>query len=505
MASVAFPRAHSARWPAAMAMEAGVVAGLLVLFRRDAADMAGLWWNVSTYQHCLFIAPIIAWLVWQRHREVAAIEAAGWLPGLLLVFGGGLIWLVGQAGGVALFRHAGLVAMIGASVIAFLGPAVARACAFPLFYLVFLVPFGDEFVGPMQVLTARMATGLLHLTGFTATLDGVFITTPAGWFEVAEACAGVKFLIALVAYAALVAHVAFRTTKRRALFMAAAIVLPVLANGVRAWGTIVAAELTSVEAAGGFDHIVYGWFFFAFVTLVLMAGAWRFFDRRLGDPWLGGRRFTNPRSTLPIVMMAPLALLVAALPVAWDAVAASRGRIELPARVDLPVVRGWTRVADGASPAWTPRFDEADHRLLGRYGNDAGQRIDIAITLYGWQGRGREIVGYGQGAVDPEGHWAHAADLPSIGGGKTERLLGPGRSERVAVTFWSVGGREQRSKAAVKLAALTARLTGSDRSAATMIVSAQGPDAAKAVDLFLMSLGAPDEVLQATLDRARGR
>ena len=90
----------------------------------------------------------------------------------------------------------------------------------------------------MQTVTAEIAIVLLGLTGVPAHLEGIFITTPTGYFEVAEACAGVKFLIAMVAFGALVANVCFRSWPRRIAFLAAAIVVPILANGVRAWGTI---------------------------------------------------------------------------------------------------------------------------------------------------------------------------------------------------------------------------------------------------------------------------
>jgi exosortase/archaeosortase family protein len=59
---------------------------------------------------------------------------------------------------------------------------------------------------------------------------------------VAEACSGVKFLIAMVALGVLVANVCFRSWHRRAAFMALCVAVPILANGVRAWGTIYAAQ-----------------------------------------------------------------------------------------------------------------------------------------------------------------------------------------------------------------------------------------------------------------------
>ncbi len=492
-------------WRKPLLALAFAVAALLALFARDTADMAGLWWNISTYQHCLYIVPITGWLLWLRREEVVQTTPAGWLPGLVLVFGAALVWLMGEAGGVAIVRHVGLVLMFQASVVAILGPAATRAVLFPLFYLIFLVPFGDEFTGPMQTLTARMTMGLLHLSGVPASIDGVFITTRAGWFEVAEACAGVKFLVAMIAYGALAANVCFRSPLRRTLFMAAALVVPVLANGVRAWATIFAAESIGVKAATGFDHIVYGWVFFALVMIAIMGAAWPFFDRRLGEDWLGGKAFPLWRPAGPVLMIAPLVVAVAALPVAWDAIASATGRSTLPDRVDLPVVPGWTRVGDRPATPWLPRFDGADHRLFGRYGNAAGQRVDIGVALYGWQGHGREIVAFGQGAADPAGHWAWSADLPPLGGGRVDRLMGPDKAEREAVTLWFVGGAAAPGRTAVKLATLRARLTGGDQSAATLILSAEGKGAHDALVAFLRDMGDPQPRVAAMLAQAKGR
>ena len=158
-------------------------------------------------------------------------------------------------------------------------PRVTAALLFPLAYMLFLVPFGDELVPALQAVTASLAVNLTHASGVPAIVDGIFIDTPAGLFEVAEACSGVKFLVAMIALGTLVAHLCFESPRRRAVFMAACIVVPVLANGVRAWGTIYVAQSQGVEFAAGFDHIVYGWVFFALVMGGLLLGGWRYFDR----------------------------------------------------------------------------------------------------------------------------------------------------------------------------------------------------------------------------------
>ena len=121
-------------WRAHLIALGVAVAAILLLFRRDAADMAAIWWNSSTFSHCLLIPPIIAWLVWQRLPELRRLEPAAWAPGLLVVASGALGWRLGEAGGVDLVRHAGLMVMVQGAVIACLGKAVTRGLAFPLFY-----------------------------------------------------------------------------------------------------------------------------------------------------------------------------------------------------------------------------------------------------------------------------------------------------------------------------------------------------------------------------------
>ncbi|MDB5683439.1 MAG: transrane protein EpsH, partial [Sphingomonas bacterium] len=244
-----------ALWRGHLCVLAGAAMAILLLFRGDAADMVGLWWNSSTFNHCLFVLPIIGWLVWQRIPALAALRPRAWAPGLLIVAAGAFGWLLGDAAGVALARQAGVVMMIQGAVVACLGPAVARGLLFPLAYALFLVPAGEELVPMLQTLTAKMCMALLALVGVPAHIEGVFITISNGYFEVAEACSGVKFLVAMAAYSALVANVCFRSALRRTLFVAAALALPIVANGLRAWGTIYVAHLTDSDFAAGFDHV----------------------------------------------------------------------------------------------------------------------------------------------------------------------------------------------------------------------------------------------------------
>ncbi len=475
-------------------------AAILLLFARDAAGMANIWLESETFNHCALILPLIGWLVWQRLPELRRLEPSAWAPGLLLTGAGAAAWLLGEAGGVAVARHGGLVLMLQGAVIACLGKDVARALAFPIFYALFLIPAGDQLVPPMQTLTAQMCMMLLGLVGLPAHIEGVFITTPTGYFEVAEACSGVQFLIAMIAYGALVANVCFRSWRRRTLFMAAAVFIPVVANGIRAWGTIYIAHLTTNDFAAGFDHIFYGWIFFALVIALLMAAGWPFFDRRVGDKWFDARVIqpVRPKSSA-ILPIAAAAVSLAALPLGWSTAVASRSG-QAPASIVLPDVPGWQRVEAARGRPWEPEFAGADLIRIGRYRNAAGQQADLAIILFTNHAEGRELVGFGQGSAEG---WAWAANGPAPADGRLDRIQSFGTIREVA-TFYRVGSILTGSPAAVKLETMKTRLLGGPQRALAILVSAEAPapgvSPRPAIDSFIRSLGPIDRLA----DRAAG-
>lgn len=481
------------------------IALILLLFFRDVGDMAVIWWTSSTFTHCLFILPLVGWLIWQRRSEVVLRTPHVWRPGLMLVAAAGFGWILGEAAGVSLIRHASLVMMVQASAIALLGPVVARSIAFPLFYLFFLVPFGEELVPPLQTVTAKLCMIFLGWAGIPAHIEGVFISTPTGYFEVAEACAGVKFLVAMVAYGALVANVCFRHWLRRTAFMVLVFGVPILANGIRAYGTIHISALTSNDFAAGFDHVIYGWVFFAVVMAIVMGVSWKFFDRAIDDPWLDAP--TSAVSPQPIRWPVPagLALLLAA-PLLWQFAQTSLGHVPMPNAIALPQVVGWQR-ADSPVDDWKPRFDGADHRLQGDYVSVNGSRVTLALALYAWQDDGKEIVGYAQGAADPDSHWSWTNDTAPPPGGKAERIFAPGLAREVA-SFYVVGGITTGRAREVKLETLKSRLLGRDQSAVALLVSAQDRRDAPArpqIDAFLTALGPPERLAQRSIASARGQ
>ncbi len=470
----------------------------------DWLTMFDRWWNISTYNHVLFVPLIVGWLVWARRRALAELVPSTWWPGLFALFGSLMLWLVGDLAGVNTASQLGAVLALQACVLVVLGPRVALASAFPLAYMLFLVPFGDELVPTLQMITADLVIWLTHASGIPAIVDGVFIDTPAGLFEVAEECSGVKFLIAMIALGTLIAYTCFESWKRRIPFMGAALALPILANGVRAWGTIYIAQSQGIEFAEGFDHIFYGWVFFALVLGGLLAASWRWFDRdpenlgidfpaQQGKAWL---RRLNGLSFKPNAGLATVLVLTVSFGL-WNSFAA-RVEASVPSSIGFPLIDGWQQVDYDPAFDWNPKVAGADHKLLGRFRATEGHEVDVVIALYAAQEEGREASAFGQGAFDPNSHWRWLEPGPVVENAESQFLLVNGSHKRLVQTTYRVGDLTTGSIPRLKLANMRDRLLLREQPTALLILSSElqdGDKAMLAIEAFRLSIGDEGEWL----------
>jgi exosortase A len=455
--------------------------GLLAIFHDTAAAMVRTWYGAAAYNHGFLIFPIVGLLIWERRHSLARLRPRPSALGLAMLAGGAILWLMGQFSHVLFVREVALVAMLQAMWLAVLGPAMTRAAFFPLFYMYFAIPFGYELVPRMQDFTAAFATRALQLSGIAVLKNGIFIATPTGLFEVAEACSGLRFLIAMVALGVLFTNMAYKSWWRRGLFLALAIVVPVIANGIRAYGIIMLAYLTDNRFAAGVDHIVYGWIFFTLVMLVLLGIGVTFQDRpRLGWTGPGPRLEETPVAAPPhagaLVAMAFAALLIAGAAPAFDAYI--ERSTEGPAAVTLAppeVAAPWRRVA-GTNDSWQPRFVGVDAQIAETYVSQAQRVVHLYIGYYAHQREGKKLVAYGNDIAGRK-VWTRAS-----GGGATVSIEGkpvtvsssrlvsrPGHERLVWHWYW-IGGRFTANPYVAKLLELKQKLVGGSPGAAVIAV-----------------------------------
>ena len=468
--------------------------------------MARQWLNVSAYQHILFVLPIIGWLVWNRRTVLARMTPQAWWPGLVLVIAALLVWLAGSLTSIDIVAQGAAVLLLQGVTVALVGPRIGAVLAFPLAFAFFLVPFGEEIVPPLQALTAEIVIGLTHLSGIDATIDGVFIATPAGLFEVAAACAGVQFVVAMVTLGVLAAKVGMTRWPRRITFMALCVIVPILANGVRAWAIVAIAQVVGAERAGGIDHIVYGWFFFAIVVALVMALGWRWFDRDPEAEGLGAAamadlpavaaldRFHGRASTLAPLLAA--AILLVGL---WAGLA--RATDVAPQVLAAPEIEGWTLVETPQKPAWQPLGAEASKRLHAIYRNADGREVDLYLASY--VGDADPTAG-AEGAVPPETPWRRVETVNAPAPMWGEDLLAFGSERRLAWTSYVARGNATSDPLAFRLAGLGDRLLMRAQPRWLVIMSTPGQGNGGAEDVlqrFKKDSGGP----AALVDHAQGR
>jgi exosortase A len=497
-----------AQWRAPLARLAAAWFALIVLFFADWRDMVAQWWGSSTYNHILLIPPILGWLVAQRRQEVLRLTPSAWWPALIVFAGAGMFWLLGDFAGLSVARQLAVVIMAQAALAAVLGPEVVVGLAFPLFYMLFLVPVGDELIPVLQTLTARLTMVFLGLAHVPATIGGVFITTPAGYFQVAEACSGVKFLIAMVAYGALVANVCFLGWGRRAAFMAVSVVVPVLANGLRAFGTIWIAGWYGIRFASSFDHVFYGWVFFAVVMALCMAVGWRFFDRSVDSAMIDPvaiaanplvRRLAGMRLPASVVLGAMLGLALVFL--GWGA-AAGLLVARLPNGLHLPAIKGWDIQPINDGVVWTPLHGGSDQRFRLRFRDKAGETVDVSFAMYANQSKDHEAGGFGQGALPLGARWAWERPGSVSGIAKSDVIQaptdGPIPERRLCLTWYRSGALLTGSNLALRLHVMTDHLLLRRQITAVLILSASdrfNRDPVAAIAAFRAAVGPIDRWL----------
>lgn len=240
-----------------------------VLYRETGAAMVTIWARSDTFAHAFLVPPIALWLVW-RQRQLIAVQAPRSAPAMLvLIAAASLVWLLGELAAVNAVTQLAFVWVLVLTVPAVLGWPVARLIIFPLGFLFFAVPIGEFLLPQLMEWTANFTVLALRLSGIPVYREGLQFVIPSGNWSVVEACSGVRYLIASLTVGTLFAYLNYHSTKRRVLFVIASLLVPIVANWVRAYMIVMLGHLSGNKLAVGVDHLIYGWLFFGVVMMLM--------------------------------------------------------------------------------------------------------------------------------------------------------------------------------------------------------------------------------------------
>lgn len=448
----------------------------------------------NTFGHILLIPLVILWLVHNRLPELKQLKPTPMPIAAVLLVGPGVLWLLGQAADVLLVQQLAFVTSLQILVLVVFGRLGLAALAFPTFFLFFLVPFGEEFVPQLQDITAHFVVQGLNLLNIPVYTDGVFLQTPSGDFEVAEACSGIRFMVSTFVMGILFSVLCFKSIFRRAIVVGLGLLIPILANGIRAFGIVYIAYLTDNKVAVGVDHIIYGWIFLAIVTIVLLLVGLTFSDRSVQDPPINVAALKQLETEgslglLPshYVRSGVLVLAIVAIFFGLNSWISAR-RPDMPLQTfAIPQMGGaWQERQSGAVDDWSPAYIGADETSLLHF-TDGKNTVSLYRAGYSYERQGAELIGFGNSVVAPndDDQWGRAAvgqRTVNINGQEVRvhytRLRSRYNTLREVWQVYWVNGKLVASPVRAKIEKVLAKLTGGPLYTATLAISAPFQSAA---------------------------
>jgi len=263
------------------------------LFRGEMANLVHLWATDPNWSHGFLIPLFSLYFLHQKKRQILALEYVGdplvellhgrrpppLQPGqtrpeylglfvllLVLVF---YAFNVVSPAGYAYFRPVSMIAAVGAVVLFLGGWRLVRCAWLPIAFLLFAIPLPRRYyVGltlPMRHLSAVVATTVLNLIpNLDATTTGAVIDLvykgqrlePA--LNVAEACSGMRLLMAFLALGVAMAYLHDRPGWQRTILLLSTVPIAILCNIVRVTATGLLYVLVDPRFTQGLYHDLLG-------------------------------------------------------------------------------------------------------------------------------------------------------------------------------------------------------------------------------------------------------
>jgi EpsI family protein len=363
--------------------------------------------------------------------------------------------------------------------------SVAWSIAFPLVFLLFMVPAGEAFNPPLMEATADATIWAIRASGIPVFREGLHFTLPTGRWSVVEACSGLRYVLASAMLASLFAYLNFRKFYKQVVFVGTALCVAILANWIRAYLIVMLGHFSGMTLGVGDDHVVYGWIFFGLVMFAVfwMGARWRDDDGVPGDGTASAR---TGQSAQPVrrsssgAGLASMSVIVAAalavVSLAWFGLRELR---DVEPRTDLAIRAAAAIGPFGTEPlGMQPRFTGARGVVQGVL--DPALGTDFYVAYFARQSDGNEIIAFGNTVLsDSDKTWATMSRTQrsiDVGGRPlpiTEWSIRAGSAHRLVWSWYTVGGAHANSDYRAKgLTALKMLVGAGDHSTIAVVATA---------------------------------
>jgi exosortase len=253
----------------------GLLLLLTLIYAPILSAMVEHWRIVPDYSHGFLIVPLAFIFAYEKKYllQAATLKGSWWGVGLLAV--GLSLLALGQLGSLLAPLRAGYVFGMMGLVLLLLGKDAFFLLLFPMAFLLMMVPLPQSVVNiiafPLQLIAAEWAVSLLQLIGIPVLLEGNIIHLAGGDLFVAEACSGLRSLMALLTLGIVFAHFFRRESLfQQILLVASTIPIAIVVNSLRVAVTGILAHTYGQETATGFIHEFQGIITFSLAFLLLL-------------------------------------------------------------------------------------------------------------------------------------------------------------------------------------------------------------------------------------------
>ena len=427
---------------------------------------------------------VAAWLLSQQQSRFVGISLVPDYRALALIAALSFGWLLAHFGGVLVIQQVALVLLVFAGIWTVAGIRFVRAALFPLLFpLLSVLPFEAVLTAPLMNLTADFVVASLRISGIPVQREGeLFFTIPTGKWAVVEGCSGVNYLAAAVMLGSLYAYLVYRSSLRRAVFVAVAVCAAILGNSLRAYAIVLVGHLSGMRSGLVDDHYVQGWVLFGAVMLILFVAGrrWREDDRpdglrsdRFDDNGTPTRAFSR-RAVLPSVLVLGVAAIAPAYAAYQERGIPSIGRSTFS---DPTEVGGW-HASDIAFPHWRPHWIGASAELLRVY-SKGEHTVMLYLAYYRTQRQGADLISVSNDlAREDLKHWVKAETrrrdvaLADAHFSVDQTLLRSRDQRLLAWQWYRTNDRYLISRHRIKLAQAISRLAGGLGDGTALVVAA---------------------------------
>jgi exosortase len=239
------------------------------------ASLVSDWLVDDNYSHGFLVLPAAIYLTWTRREKLKQLPLRPSWAGLGIVGAGLGILLIGTAGIEFFVTRVSMVVVLGGAVVWLFGWGHLRALAFPIAFLLLMIPLPalvfNQIAFPLQLLASQLGVGVLRVADVPVLREGNLIVLASTTLEVAEACSGIRSLVSLLTLALLYGVWTDQRAGVRLILALSAIPVAVVANSARVAGTGLAAHYVSAEVATGPLHEFFGWFVFLFSLALVVS------------------------------------------------------------------------------------------------------------------------------------------------------------------------------------------------------------------------------------------